>query len=181
MNNIPRPEHPNPQMMRKDWLNLNGEWEFEFDHSSSGKARELHKADSLKGRITVPFCFESDLSGIGYKDFVNCVWYRKEVKLPENWMAAGERLLLHFGAVDYRATIYVNGQQAGTHKGGYSSFCLDITPYLNGKIKKTKFWTKRPLLSLFYGKTTLFDFETFTVGEADLLESYYKNKKRLLD
>ena len=134
MNAIPRPEYPRPQMVRETWLNLNGEWEFEIDQSVSGKARRLNEAEHLSGKILVPFCPESDLSGVGHKDFLACVWYRKELELPESWVKgaaeAGERIVLHFGAVDYRATVYVNSKEALTHKGGYSSFCVDITPYI---------------------------------------------------
>ena len=133
--NIPRPEYPRPQFRRDCWLNLNGQWGFEIDHSLTGKERGLQNADHLKNEITVPFCPESDLSGIGFKDFMHCVWYRKEVILSDEWqaaVAAGERVILHFGAVDYKATVYINGKEAVVHKGGYSSFCVDITSYLEG-------------------------------------------------
>ena len=124
---IPRPEHPNPQFFRKEWVNLNGEWEFARDHSVSGKERKLFEAESLPERITVPFCMESELSGIGDKDFCDCVWYRKEVQIPEAWLADGGRMLLHVGACDYRTTVYVNGVEIGVHRGGYVSFSMEIT------------------------------------------------------
>lgn len=134
MEQIYRTEYPRPQFVRKEWLNLNGEWEFEIDNSVSGKSRRLYEAEKLTGKIMVPFCPESKLSGVEFKDFMNCVWYRKEVKLPRNWVKGiketGDKVLLHFGAVDYFTTVYVNGQQVGVHKGGYSSFFLDITMYL---------------------------------------------------
>ena len=143
MHDIPRPEYPRPQMVRTDWINLNGTWEFEIDHSLSGIARGLHKADRLSGNITVPFCPESELSGVGFKDFMAGVWYRREVQLPEGWvsgLAAGEQILLHFGAVDYESFVYVNGKLAGKHRGGYSSYTLNITPYINeGKAVITVF------------------------------------------
>jgi len=129
-----RNEYPRPQFQRVNWLNLNGTWEFEIDHSVSGKERKLFEAAHLSGNINVPFCPESDLSGVGHKDFMDCVWYRKEITLPEGWMNGvteqGERVVLHFGAVDYLTTVYVNGKEAGTHKGGYSSFSFDITALL---------------------------------------------------
>ena len=75
----------------------------------------------------MPFCPESVLSGIGDTDFHNCVWYRKNIKIPAEW--ENKRIRLHFGAVDYDATVYVNGKEAGKHKGGYSSFVLDITDF----------------------------------------------------
>jgi len=125
---IPRPEHPLPQMQRKDWINLNGTWEFEIDYGKSGRNRKMNEATSLKNSITVPFCPESELSGIGHKDFMNCVWYRKTVTLPDEWFSGN--VILHFGAVDYRAFVYVNGEEVGTHIGGYSSFQFNITKFL---------------------------------------------------
>ena len=131
-----RMEYPRPQFVRNAWMNLNGTWEFEIDHSVSGKERKLFEAERLAGTITVPFCPESELSGVGIKDFMDCVWYRREVVLPEDWTEGinnrGERVILHFGAVDYLTTVYVNGKEAGTHKGGYSSFSFDITALLTG-------------------------------------------------
>ncbi len=125
---IPRPEHPNPQLQRQNWLNLNGWWEFETDKSKSGLDRKLQEAKQLSGKILVPFCPESDLSGVGEKDFMEMVWYRRSFVIPEGWQSG--RVFLHFGAVDYHARVFVNGQKAGEHKGGYASFCLDITDLL---------------------------------------------------
>ena len=125
---IPRPEHPNPQMVRTEWLNLNGSWDFEMDFEKTGLKRELFKAPNLSGKIHVPFCPESRLSGIGYTDFIPAVWYKRSFRLPEAWK--GLRTLLHFGAVDYDARVWVNGRPAGFHRGGYSSFTLDITDCL---------------------------------------------------
>ena len=123
---IPRPEHPKPQFQRSNWYNLNGTWSFEIDNSRSGTARGLQNADAvLSSQITVPFCPESDLSGVGNKDFMLGVWYQKKIVLTQEQCAG--RVFLHFGAVDYEATVYINGQQAGTHKGGYISFKLEIT------------------------------------------------------
>jgi len=79
-NSIPRPEHPDPQWERKNWKNLNGEWQFEIDNAVSGKDRGLHKADRLQGKIMVPFCPESSLSGIQNTDFMLQVWYKKIVE-----------------------------------------------------------------------------------------------------
>ncbi len=125
---VPRPEYPRPQMVRGEWLNLNGEWEFEIDHGNSGKDRGLMQADRLEGRIIVPFCPESRLSGVHHKDFMTSVWYRRTVEIPDHW--GGGCVLLHFGAVDYEAEIWVNGRSAGTHRGGYTSFSFDITSLL---------------------------------------------------
>ena len=125
---IPRPEHPYPQAERAQWLNLNGEWEFEIDSAKNGKSKKFYERDHLNGAITVPFCPESPLSGVGNTDFLNCVWYRRSLSIPSDWV--GGRVVLHFGAVDQIATVYLNGKLAGSHIGGYSSFSLDITDLL---------------------------------------------------
>lgn len=127
---IPRPEYPRPQFERKRWINLNGEWEFEKDHSVSGRERGLYKSVALSQKIIVPFCMESCLSGIGDTDFCNCVWYRKNIELPDSWKTADGRVLLNFGACDYEATVYVNGRTVGSHIGGYVGFSFDITDFL---------------------------------------------------
>ena len=124
---IPRPEHPNPMMVRSDWKTLNGEWEFVKDPAISGKERKLYEQESFPLRITVPFCMESDISGVGDKDFCECVWYRREVDLAQDWLADGRRVLLHIGACDYRTDVYVNGKHLGYHIGGSVSFAFDIT------------------------------------------------------
>lgn len=129
MKQIPRNEYPRPQLVRDAWLCLNGEWEFEIDAGESGEARGLVKAPKLAGTITVPFCPESKLSGVEHKDFMRCVWYAKTLNIPAEWK--GKRILLHFGAVDYLATVWVNGRQVGTHTGGYTPFAFDITDCLN--------------------------------------------------
>lgn len=125
---IPRPEYPQPQFERTNWVNLNGEWQFEIDHGKSGRERKFYERESLSEKITVPFCPESELSGIGYKDFMPAVWYRKVVEIPEEKL--GGRVFLHFGAVDYEAFVYVNGKLVGTHKGGYIHFSFEITEYV---------------------------------------------------
>jgi len=128
---IPRPEYPRPQLVRPKWQNLNGQWKFEMDHGKSGRARKLYETDELSKEIIVPFCPESSLSGIGYTDFMACVWYCREFKRPENW--DNGRVLLHFGAVDYHAEVWVNGKSAGRHRGGYVPFTLDITQLLTSE------------------------------------------------
>lgn len=125
---IPRPEYPRPILQRDQWLNLNGEWEFEIDNGKNGIEKKFYERTHLKERITVPFCPESKLSGIGNTDFMNCVWYRRSVSIPEEW--SGKHVILHFGAVDYSARVYVNGSLAGEHRGGYTPFRFDITEWL---------------------------------------------------
>ena len=122
---IPRGEHPNPQLERKDWMNLNGIWEFAKDPGRSGRDRRLYEGGEFDREILVPFCMESRLSGIGERDFVSAVWYRRRVTLPKGWESG--RVFLRFGAVDYQAYVYVNGKLAGEHRGGYASFSFDVT------------------------------------------------------
>ncbi|MEN6537540.1 MAG: sugar-binding domain-containing protein, partial [Bryobacteraceae bacterium] len=126
---VPRPEYPQPQFQREQWLNLNGRWEFEFDDTNAGIAQNWASGTAKFTRtIVVPYCFESKLSGIGDTSFHPWVWYRRTFSAPDSWK--GKRTLLHFGAVDYRATVWVNGQQAGSHVGGHVPFSLDITPFM---------------------------------------------------
>jgi len=120
---IPRPEYPRPQFVRSDWLCLNGEWQFEIDSGDSGFERGLVNQD-LKDKIIVPFCPESVLSGIQHTDFMNVVWYRRQVTIPEAW--AGRQVLLHFQAVDYDTTVWVNGIEVGRHRGGFTPFTCDL-------------------------------------------------------
>lgn len=123
---LPRPEYPRPQWVRPEWINLNGRWQFEIDHGKSGRERGLQgSSHDLSGQITVPFCPESKLSGVEYTDFMAAVWYKREFTLPEDW--SDGRTLLHFGAVDYKAEVWVNGVSVGSHRGGYTPFSFDIT------------------------------------------------------
>lgn len=128
MSNIPRCEHPNPQFERADWLNLNGEWDFEFDFGNSGREAGFEKKEEWSKKIIVPFCPESKLSGIEHKDFIPAVWYRKKINITAEQLKG--RVLIHFGAVDHEAYLFVNAKKAGYHKGGYTSFQFDITDYL---------------------------------------------------
>lgn len=123
---MPRNEHPNPQFERDAWENLNGEWEFEIDKSVSGRERLFYERDHFDGKIIVPFCPESALSGVGDTDFLNCVWYRKTVNIKSK----DRRVILHIGACDHETIVYVNKQEVGTHKGGYTSFAFDITDFV---------------------------------------------------
>jgi beta-galactosidase/beta-glucuronidase len=133
--NLPRPEYPRPQFRRPEWTNLNGEWAFAFDDEDAGLARGWHRvpAQDLRSgdspfdwRITVPFCYQSELSGIGDPSFHDVVWYARTFAPSPG----GERLLLHFGAVDYRAAVWVNGTQVAEHEGGHTPFSADVTPAL---------------------------------------------------
>ena len=121
----PRSEYPRPQFVRDPWLCLNGEWQFEIDQGDSGLGRGLLERD-LADRIVVPFCPESELSGIGNRDFLNAVWYRRVVEIPAAW--SERRVLLHFQAVDYDTTVWVDGTEVGRHRGGFTPFTLDLGP-----------------------------------------------------
>lgn len=120
---IPRNEYPRPQFTRGRWLCLNGTWQFEIDAGDSGLERGLLDRN-LAGEITVPFCPESRLSGVGATDFLNAVWYRREVAIPAEWQ--GCDVLLHFQAVDYDATVWVNGQEVARHRGGFTPITCDL-------------------------------------------------------
>jgi beta-galactosidase/beta-glucuronidase len=126
---LPRPEYPQPQFERSQWMNLNGAWQFEFDDKNIGLDEGwAASARAFSRTITVPFSFESRASGIGDTSFHPWVWYRRSVAIPAEW--TGKRVLLRFGAVDYRAQVWVNGQLAGAHEGGHTPFEFDVTALL---------------------------------------------------
>ena len=124
---VPRPEYPRPQVVRDRWLNLNGSWEFEVDAGDSGLERGLRERP-LAGTITVPFAPESELSGVENTDFLEAVWYRREVTIPADWsdVADDTHVLLHFGAVDHDTTVWVNGTEVVRHRGGFTPFTADL-------------------------------------------------------
>jgi beta-galactosidase/beta-glucuronidase len=120
---IPRSEYPRPQFQREDWLCLNGEWQFEIDAGDSGLERGL-LAHDMSEKIVVPFCPESPLSGINHVDFMNAVWYRREVAVPGEWV--GKDVWLHFQAVDYDTTVWVNGEEVVRHRGSSTPFSANL-------------------------------------------------------
>ncbi|MEO2203572.1 sugar-binding domain-containing protein [Paenibacillus pabuli] len=124
-------DYPRPQFVRKQWLDLNGEWDFSFDDKEEGvKERWYDQAQFPKGlTIQVPFTYETKASGIGDETFHPRVWYRKQVTIPAE--AQGKRTILHFQGVDYHAKCWVNGTVAGEHEGAYAAFSFDITPYIH--------------------------------------------------
>jgi beta-galactosidase/beta-glucuronidase len=173
---IPRPEYPRPQFRREGWTNLNGEWAFAFDDSDAGLAdgwqsitpEELRTDGSPFDRqIVVPFCYQSKHSGIGETAFHDVVWYARTFDYPS---LGDERLLLHFGAVDYRATVWVNGGRVASHEGGHTSFSADVThaltagenvlvvraedPSRDVTIPRGKQYWKEKTEGIFYTRTT---------------------------
>lgn len=121
----PLPEYPRPQLVRKNWQNLNGLWQYAI----LPKAQEETIPASFAGNILVPYAVEAALSGVGKtvgKDSV--LWYKRVVTIPA--IKKGQQMILHFGAVDWRCAVYVNGKKVGTHQGGYDPFSFDITTFL---------------------------------------------------
>ena len=125
---LPRPEYPRPQFQREDWINLNGPWTYCFDFGSSGMDRELQNSKGFDARIVVPFCPESELSGVGHKDFIPAMWYHREIAVPKDW--TGKDILMHFGGVDYECELFIDGTSVGAHFGGTVSFSFDITRFV---------------------------------------------------
>ncbi len=124
-----RAEYPRPQFVRKEWQNLNGTWQFEFDDANVGMKEKWFRPDhALSRRIEVPFAYQAKLSGIHDRSFHDWVWYKRSFRVDAAWK--GKRVWLHFGAVDYRAWVYVNGQFVGMHEGGHTPFQFDITDVL---------------------------------------------------
>lgn len=121
--NSPLPEYPRPQLVREEWMSLNGQWDYAITSKNSGTPLQY------SGKITVPFAPECSLSGVERhvtKD--ELLWYRRGFTVPEAW--SGKRIILHFGAVDWLCQVYINGKEAVSHRGGYNPFSVDISQYL---------------------------------------------------
>ena len=125
---IPRPEHPRPDAVRRHWANLNGKWDFRFDAKDEGREAKWFEpgAAGFDRSITVPFGWESELSGVHELRGPKVGWYRRTFEVPADF-PKGERVRLHFGAVDWQADVWVNGKHVASHEGGYSPFFADVT------------------------------------------------------
>jgi len=126
---VPLPEYPRPQLERDQWMCLNGKWDY---LGGKGTPAALHPQtpasfEGVHEKVLVPYCPESFLSGIQRKQEIN-MWYRRTFEIPAAWK--GKQLILHFGAVDHSATVFINGKKAGSHEGGYDAFSFNITPFL---------------------------------------------------
>ncbi len=120
------PEYPRPQLVRGEWSNLNGEWEYAI------RAKGGVEPSAFDGNILVPFAVESSLSGVQKTvGASNELWYRRSFDIPSSWR--GKHVMLNFGAVDWKADVFVNDILIGSHQGGYTPFSFDITPYLTGQ------------------------------------------------
>ncbi|WP_298735648.1 sugar-binding domain-containing protein [uncultured Chitinophaga sp.] len=126
---VPLGEYPRPQLQRDDWMCLNGKWDYRGGKDAPVALHPEAPAsfDNTPGKILVPYCPESFLSGVQRNQEIN-MWYRRTFELPASWK--GKQLILHFGAVDHSTTVFVNGKKAGVHEGGYDPFSFNITPFL---------------------------------------------------
>lgn len=127
---VPRPEHPRPDLRRDAWVNLNGPWAFVFDPDEIGLDQDWYKpgCPAFTDQITVPFPWESPLSGVNRPDYMGVAWYRREITIPPNW--SGSRVFAVFGAVDWESTVWLDGKQVAYNVGGYTPFEAELTSHI---------------------------------------------------
>jgi len=130
---IPLPEHPRPDFMRDQWMNLNGQWNFKFDQQNIGEGEKwFSNPESFDKKIVVPFPWGSKFSGVPNE--ADIAWYSRKISIPANW--EGKKVFVVFGACDWKTTVWIDGKQLGTYQGGYTPFEFDLTPYLKiGKMQ----------------------------------------------
>lgn len=122
-----RTEYPQPQFQRENWTNLNGSWDFDFDDQNQGVRDQWYQQEKLTQKIEVPFAYQTELSGIDDQSEHSVVWYQRHFQIDQS---TDEVTILHFGAVDFKADIWIDGQHVGTHSGGHTSFSFDITNFV---------------------------------------------------
>ncbi len=168
MSMLPRPEYPIPQFERDCWLNLNGEWDFSFDDENTGIKSTWYINPDFDRKIIVPYAYQCQMSGINIQDFHDIVWYAKEFDISDSMK--GKRIILHFGAVDYSADVWVNGTHVVSHEGGHVPFSIEITHVVKDErnrivlraedstndleLPRGKQYWKRSSESIFYTRTT---------------------------
>jgi hypothetical protein len=138
---VDRLEYPRPQLVRDKWEKLNGEWDFAFDDGNRGLAENWQAKQSLDRKINVPYPYQSEKSGINDKTIHPVVWYKRDFEVPADWKKDNwkkQDLLMHFNAVDYKTTVFINGEEAYTNEGGHVPFSVNVAPFLkDGKNQVT--------------------------------------------
>lgn len=138
-----REEHPDPSWQREDWINLNGWWDFSFDAEEVGISEKWYLGGKeYDYKINVPFGWESALSGIADTNYKGQAWYNRTFTLDSAWLADGKSVNIHFGAVDAKCTVYVNGTAVCSHDGGYTPFEADITEYVTSGENTLTVWVE---------------------------------------
>jgi beta-galactosidase/beta-glucuronidase len=125
--------HPRPDFIREEWTSLNGSWHFEFDDKNLGESQQWYSSHTFSEKIQVPFVYQCNISGIEDKTYHPIMWYQRNFSLPQNF--DNSNVLLHFGAVDYKAKVWLNGIYIGEHEGGYTPFHFDITPFVKTSVE----------------------------------------------
>lgn len=168
MTHIPRNEYPRPQFERELWINLNGGWKFEFDNDNLGIKNKWHESGDFEKIIIVPYTYQCEMSEINSKNINDIVWYSKRLDLEDCYR--NKRLVLNFGAVDYKCDVWVNGEHLICHEGGHVPFSVEITDVIKEKnnlivvraedyttdleLPRGKQYWKKESESIFYTRTT---------------------------